>query len=680
MGEENKKTSPINIRSIKDLLNEKFNIPRYQRGYRWRETQIIELLDDIYVYGDKAYGEESDEKKVGKFYCLQPVVVKRNEQKESGKIWWDLIDGQQRLTTIFIIIKYIQYKTQAKSSLFTIDYETRNKDQNENKGQGCEFLNDITFDPDKKSNTDNIDFYHMDECSKYVEKWFRKHEEAGDDPVGIIKYILITRNQKNVSVIWYEVDANEDKPKDQNDQIDVFKRLNIGKIPLTDSELIKAFLLQGDIYPPEDKYIQQLLFEIAKEWDNIEYHLQNNEMWKFLNNKSYKPESRIDYLFKLLSEDWNLFLDEKLQIEEKDKDEHFEYHVFEKYISMRRRGKENKIEAAAAIFDEIRILFSVLDEWYNDRQMYHYIGFLVCQHEKKDESVELSVNLIKELFVYFLGKRGKDGERLANGHTRDECLDFVKIKIKKIISLKQDQKLEKLNYNYDYDLLLYILLFLNIESTIRLENENTYFPFHLYKEEIPSIEHIEPQTPEEPDCEQCKAWLKSKELTLSSIIKNRIKSDDEIEECKNMQGKINDFIKNLSELPYDKKIKDDFDIISGVIDKLFAKLNGISPDQTDTLSNYALIGKDTNSKLSNNSFQEKRKKIINIIEGRELDGEGEIFNKYIPVCTRNVFQKHYTPQPDNMILWDSKDRMEYFNAMKSIFDEFTEKINTGADK
>jgi len=651
--------SPINIRSIESLLNEKFNIPRYQRGYRWEKTQIVELLDDIFDYGKKAY---TDGNNAGNFYCLQPVVIKRNE----NKILWDVIDGQQRLTTIFIIIKYLQCVfPKTKFSFFTIDYETRNNDQNGDKGQGCDFLNNITFDPDKKLTTDNIDFYHMYMCSTYIEEWFTKHPGAED----IIKMILTSKEApKKVSVIWYEVDSIADKfdSRNNDNQIDVFKRLNIGKIPLTDSELIKALLLQGDIYE-KSEYIQRRLFEIAKEWDNIEYHLQKDEMWEFLNNKSYNPESRIDYLFRILSADWNSILDKDQQIENKDKQ--FEYHVFEKYIS-KRRGNENKIDTVMDIFNEINILFSVLDEWYNNRQMYHYIGFLVCQHKKEEESLKL----IKDLFDYFLGKCHPNGERYKNGHTRKDCLDYVKLEINKFISLGSNQKLETLNYHSDYDKLLKILLFLNIESTIRLEKENTHFPFHLYKNEDPSIEHIYPQTPQEMNYEEIRTWLNSQGLTLLSINNNPNYSDDIKEKCIIISKRID----NLLKLKYDDVFKKEYNILSRCIEKTFDKLNKTSANQTDTLSNYALIGKDTNSKLNCNSFQRKREIIIKIIEREEPDGRGGIFNKYIPVCTRNIFQKHYTLQPDNIILWDREDRTAYFKAMEKIYNEFTNKITTGA--
>jgi len=67
-----------------------FVVPSYQRGYRWGRDEVIRLLDDIH-------------ESAGKKYFLQPVVVKRRDDKK-----WELVDGQQRLTTLSLILRYIQ--------------------------------------------------------------------------------------------------------------------------------------------------------------------------------------------------------------------------------------------------------------------------------------------------------------------------------------------------------------------------------------------------------------------------------------------------------------------------------------------------------------------------------------------------------------------------------------------
>ena len=89
------------IRPVGDLLQENFFVPRYQRGYRWGKQEITELLDDILQYYEDSK-PTSKNKKAGNFYCLQPIVVKKMDGLEEK---WEVIDGQQRLTTIYIILQ-----------------------------------------------------------------------------------------------------------------------------------------------------------------------------------------------------------------------------------------------------------------------------------------------------------------------------------------------------------------------------------------------------------------------------------------------------------------------------------------------------------------------------------------------------------------------------------------------
>ena len=102
--------STIDLWEINKLINKKFYIPTYQRGYRWDEQQVKDLLNDLYEF--KSTANTSN----GEFYCLQPIVVMKNGDR------YDVIDGQQRLTTILIILKYLRQR-----KVFTIDYATRER-------------------------------------------------------------------------------------------------------------------------------------------------------------------------------------------------------------------------------------------------------------------------------------------------------------------------------------------------------------------------------------------------------------------------------------------------------------------------------------------------------------------------------------------------------------------------
>lgn len=93
--------------TVEEIINTGFvfKIPDYQRGYRWGETEVKDLLTDINEIKDP---EKTIEILSGngiiEKYCLQPVVFDTCEEANNYMI---VVDGQQRLTTLFLIISYI---------------------------------------------------------------------------------------------------------------------------------------------------------------------------------------------------------------------------------------------------------------------------------------------------------------------------------------------------------------------------------------------------------------------------------------------------------------------------------------------------------------------------------------------------------------------------------------------
>ena len=101
----------IDLKSVKELLGMHFFIPSYQRGYRWTKQQVLDLLNDIKGFAEKKKDEYE-------FYCVQPLVVKLmdNKEKEQNNLntnedWYEVIDGQQRLTTIYLILELLSLPT-----------------------------------------------------------------------------------------------------------------------------------------------------------------------------------------------------------------------------------------------------------------------------------------------------------------------------------------------------------------------------------------------------------------------------------------------------------------------------------------------------------------------------------------------------------------------------------------
>ena len=79
--------------------------------------------------------------------------------------------------------------------------------------------------------------------------------------------------------------------------IELFERLNIGKIPLTSSELVKALFLKDSV---RDK-MSGRQEEISLQWDMIEQELQNPSFWGFLSNiDGDQMPTRIDLILDLM--------------------------------------------------------------------------------------------------------------------------------------------------------------------------------------------------------------------------------------------------------------------------------------------------------------------------------------------------------------------------------------------
>ncbi|MCX6162895.1 MAG: DUF262 domain-containing protein, partial [Ignavibacteriae bacterium] len=84
--------------NIKDLLSTgKYVIPIYQRNYAWSEPEVTQLIQDIVDFSKK----ESN----SNYYIGTLVVFNR---KEANNIVFETIDGQQRLTTLIILLSAIK--------------------------------------------------------------------------------------------------------------------------------------------------------------------------------------------------------------------------------------------------------------------------------------------------------------------------------------------------------------------------------------------------------------------------------------------------------------------------------------------------------------------------------------------------------------------------------------------
>lgn len=422
----------IKLKTVNNILGENFFIPAYQRGYRWTAQQVKDLLNDIAEFTPKENLKTGEKT----WYCLQPIIVKQIEDK------WYVIDGQQRLTTIFLILNYLNqgYAENRRKKLFSLEYETRNGSEDFLKNRLSEENIDDT----------NIDYFFISSAYKTIANWFNGKGQNFDISNFESKFLFSTK------VIWYQII--------ENDAIEIFTRINLGKIPLTNAELIKALFLNSSNF--EDKKdiskIRLKQLEIASEWDRIEYALQDDSLWYFLNNTESDFATRIEYIFDLIA-------DKPKEVE----DEYFTFRYFgEKF-------KQETEEEIISNWQTIKKYFQTLEEWFSDRELYHKIGFLITS-----------------------GTNLKDILKNKNSKTKLQFLAFLN---KEILS-KIDVVIEDLEYGNGK--VKPILLFHNIQTMLNNKEETNRFPFDRYKKEKWDVEHISAIAEEMPKTEQHqKDWL-----------------------------------------------------------------------------------------------------------------------------------------------------------------------------
>lgn len=554
-----------------------FYVLSYQRGYRWGKPEVERLLDDIYST------------KGTRNYCLQPVVVKRNGNR------YELIDGQQRLTTIYLIYHFMNKESsrfideesfaRIDEPKFTLSYETREKSE--------DFLKSI----DESRKEENIDFWFFCTAYESIKAWFSKED---------IKSRLTDMNdhfKKIVKIIWYEVGESEDA-------IGLFTRLNIGKIPLTNAELVKAmFLSKGRTDTNMEQKKQE---EISFQWDHMEKELHNDSLWFFLTNKSTEYQTRADLVLDLISQ--------------KPADNRDKYYTFFKFNEMYQDGQNG--QNLDDIWYEIQQTFLTLKEWYSNHEFYHKIGYLIASGSKTLRDIfDRSKYKTKSTFNKDLDDDIKDSIKIGKNYAD---LSYE--------NTEDQKKIKKL------------LLLFNVESVRKSGEHSQRFPFDKYKNGkdgsvIWSLEHIHAQQSEGLSTQ--KMWQEWLKLHIPSI--KSISHDSEL-------------IKRMGDASSNDSLsRQDFDSLQQEVVGLLSE-KGHS-EYLHSIANLALLSSGDNAALSNSTFDVKRTEII------KMDKKGA----FIPFCTRMVFLKYYTSSDKNQLhFWGEEDRKEYVAEMNRILKDYLE--------
>lgn len=632
-----------------------FVVKYYQRGYRWTKDNIRKLLFDIdkYINEDaskfyeildyiKSSSSKNDKTEKFDFYCLQALSVKELSEKQ-----YELIDGQQRLTSMFVLFElldsFLNSSDERSESPYDIIYDRGNG----NVFNLSEYVTKkipITFDgiSPKKA-------YKMEQSSETRTQWFRDYKDqlkdslinASDDDIStagnslsidlyymaevateVIDFIMNYKDDDgdsanlkkfydfikwNTLFIWYEIPCNI-KAEDE------FIGLNSNKIQLTNAELIKALVLKKDEQgkTPENG---------GNRWETIEQGLFQGDLWAFISGE--KKATRIDLILELFARQ-NGYCPPS-----NDDNDNSLFDWYEEYSK-----QFSQSVFANDIIQGVENIYNRICEWYDDVEIYHYVGLLTQYRQLKlTDCIEKNLTqegLIKLIFDKFNSSNSKQDFIVELKRVIKQCI------LKGARDTKLSEVIDESTFSYDEPSqqanIKAILWAMNVWETVNAAENNESgsgrrkqtvvrrLPFSqvngpLKNHDTWTLEHIMPQNP----------------------------ADEASQTDKDIYER------------FRKEAKKDG---AGVI------------EETDIheIGNMALLRKGDNSSIHNANLQEKRKELT-----QRAIGEGN----YVPGSTINAFGLYYNMLLDDYHFsalddkyWTKTDRDNYLLRIKACLEDY----------
>lgn len=652
-----KQFKPLDLVPISELISSDFNfyVPSYQRGYRWGADQVNQLIEDLEEFEKYHYSSDKN-----KFYCLQPLVVKERiiQKKERNQIievnGLEVIDGQQRLTTILLLLQALHLRkrilegdvpseVKACPNVYSIQYETR-----EDSIAWLPELNKIIEkDPSYKNKfvNANCDYFHFAEVFTTA---YNKMKDWDEDQGSDFGKVL----RKGTRFIWYY------PTESAGTNTDIFDRLNAGKIGLNNAELIKALFVQNNNWSANDlAYVKAL----SLEWNSMENRLQNKEFWGFIyrSRHPFAYDTHIEYLFDLLQKKEEVHRDTTT-------------YTFNRYLDSYRQmmntnlaGQAGKAEWVRKKWTEVKELFDTLNEWYNYKPVYHRVGF-VLEYVASEDVLSLRSKL--------------DGKKHSK---RIEILDGI---------IKEElHKIKSQQLFYGKAQMSEILFFYNILLEDRRISDNARFSFADYKEIYKNKgwdqEHVASHTDFSADDKKAKQlatdiielivgeqptkddesgyFIDYKTHSLDEREKNlceralRILNSNTQEDKSSGENSKNDEETDIAKLyeavqEHFKSDEDEFGTTTLLDGKTIR-------EEKDFIWNFVLLNAGTNRSYGNHIFPVKRRRIL-------LDE----FNVYTPIGTRNVFEKAYSRKSNQILYWSKTDAKSYWEDLKSVLNPYVQ--------
>lgn len=622
-------SEPIEM-PVSELLtgNYQFSIPSYQRGYRWESTeaggedeQEAKQVDDL--LNDLTYFVTSNPHKKANYY-LQPLMVKPRLLAD-GSYEWDVLDGQQRLTTMLLVLKCLKERLYGGQQFGLYELKYANRKQLD--------FNRITFDRasadyDFPMANENLDSYYVRLAKDRIERWYdnelSNNPSLSDKFKEMLFYPDETRGVNSspalrAKFIWYNVQALQPGAPQLNGNrqhdIEVFNRLNRGKISLTDSELIKAlFLLCIKVAPA---YGSSLLTPetLVRKWDDMGKKFQNEEFWNMIAPKGADYSNRLDLLFDFIKD-----------CSGNGKGSAYRFY-YKKMHGLLTSPDINKVEE---LWTEVKQYFDTLCKWHENVHKHNFIGYLI-----------------------------ENGEELANIYSSPD----LETKIRKGLGLENVDEIDTLRYydNEGYKKIRKVLLLFNVLTCDKFGQK---FPFNLYRDNTFDVEHVNSQTdnPIEKIDEKI-AWVKQQAIPCLWIDRNETDTNGILtsgaREARDLITEGVQFLRDVK-LNNNRDTGSKFKGYRTAVEYYYASGNrNTGMFEKDAIGNLALLNSSINREYKNALFPQKLRTL------KRSDQEGV----YIPLCTKYMFLKYYSnPQANvsafSMMRWRQEDQDEYTEAIK----------------
>ena len=491
-------------KTIKDLFDSStiFNIPKYQRAYAWEEEQLDAFVEDL---ENQNFVEDIENQDTNKDHFFGTILLQKQEPKGEFKII-DIVDGQQRITTIIIFMKLLltQHKSMGndvkrlrRTYIKDDIYKLRVLDLDN------DFFESYILEDNGSGNNEaeTPSQHRLLKAKKFLAEWIGRHPDKVKDFIDKIG---------NMKVLTYLVE-------DDSEAALIFETTNNRGKSLTSLEKVKSFLMHKtylasnspEIAETGLKRLQNRFSTIYRSYEEIE------DSGKTSGEFGKTDEDSILQYHSIAFENW------------KNK----EYQDSVRMINQRINSliKANRAAKAAKFINEysreLKESFKIMNKLLLSRDSYLLDIFalnrpaafypLLIKTYKRDKSngkqdFEKVAQLVEIICFRFgiIGARSDKGVSQLYGLAKDFKGDFQRLirELQKFIrdncgNLTFERALESPSFHFDVNLNEQRYLFWKYENYLREiggYSEMSYDEFTNTKPRSKfSMEHIIPQNPKE---------------------------------------------------------------------------------------------------------------------------------------------------------------------------------------